>query len=242
MAQQQLTKKMEDQEQLFASQLRALKQTLPDLVEDPPSIAEPSVQKPFTLPARQRMDPLELMQDQIGCAKVALKERRAAKRANKVTMKKTIKQVGKKYFSYTANNKETYVMNNGNPLRCTMTCYDSLAVFNVPLEDRKAINTKIKEMANSSHMKGNVQLMEEQGEKTVFLKIDKFSKLFDAEKKPLATLPKTPMDCKICMRFIGVIKCENNDIRPMMRLHQVKVESNAMNEDDEEMDQPCMFN
>ena len=151
-------------------QLSKLKEELPDLVEDVPTIAEPSVDKPFSLPAKQRMDPMDLVRDQIHCAKVALKKRRDAKRAGKIAMKKSIKQIGDKFFSYTANDQEIYVLNDASPLRCSMTCFNDLAIFNVTQEDRAAINEKVKQMAYGSGMDGDVQGTDEK--ETLFVKMD----------------------------------------------------------------------
>lgn len=215
----------DDEDQQLLNQLSKLKEELPDLVEDVPTIAEPSVDKPFSLPPRQRMDPMDLVRDQIQCAKMALKERRAAKRAGgggKIAMKKTVKQIGDKFFSYTANEQEIYVLNNASPLRCSVTTYNDLAIFNLTEEDRETINKSVKEMALNSGMKGEVQQIDEKKE-TLFVKMDSNTQLFDAEKKPLTSLPKKSLNLKVCIRFVGVIKYDNV-IRPMLRVYQAKVE------------------
>ena len=232
----------QQEEQDLAKQLRGLQQALPDLVEDPPTIAEPTVEKPFSIPPRQRMDPMDITREQIRCAKIAIKERKA-KRAggSTISMKKGIKQVGGKFFSYTYE-KELYVLNDGKPLRGTMTCYNSLAVFNVSIQDRRALNEKIEAMARSSRMTGSVKLLNTDADETVFVKMDSMTQLFDEEKKPLTNIPKSKaMNWKLCVRLIGVMKHENL-IYPMMRLHQAKVEPMESMMLAKTNTEPCMFN
>ena len=103
MAQQQLTNQ---QEKTYQTQLRQLKQQMPDLVhQDKYTIADPTDEHPFTLPPAQRMDPLDVTIEQVACGQRALAARR--RNTGGIKMKRVAKQVANKIFNYTQNEKET---------------------------------------------------------------------------------------------------------------------------------------
>ena len=243
-------------EQMLEKRLEELKQQLPELVSEDVVIAEPSVEQPFAIPPRQRMDPIDITIEQVLCAEKALankkateeeKKKKQVKRAGQSTrrnsegikMKRIAKQIGNKLMCYTQNEKDTFILNEGNPVKCIVTCYDSLAVFNIPKEDVRCMNRKMEEMVYNAGFSGTIQKWGEV-ECTLFLKSDKYTQYFNAKAEKLNELPKkVTLMAKVCMRFMGILKVDG-EIKPMVRLYQVKVE-----EEDGGRDagmEPCMFN
>lgn len=232
-------------EQSYQNKLRQLKQQMPDLAQqDEVMIADPTEDHPFTLPPAQRMDPLDITIEQVACGRRAL----AAKRRNVditlprnstgIKMKRITKQVGSKWFCYTKEEKELFVLNEGKTLNAYVTCYDSLAIFGVSRNDRKQMNAKVNEMVINSGLKGVVQKWDEDAtEHTMFVKKDKMSQFFNAEREKINELPKKMvLTAKVCIRFTGIMKIDGQ-LKPIVRLWQVKLEGK-----EEEINQePCMF-
>ena len=162
-----------------------------------------------------------------------------------IKMKKMVKQIGNRYFCYTQNEKELYVLNKGNALSCIITKFDNLAIFNVPKEDRQTINTKLEQMAMNSGLTGAIKYFNLNDDdddadpfaKTIFVKADKYTQYFDSERQKMNGPLATSMKAKICLRFMGLLKTDGQ-IQVMLRLYQVKLEENSETPTNLE---PCMF-
>ena len=238
-------------EQMLEERLVELKQQLPELVSEDIVISEPSVEQPFAIPPRQRMDPIDITIEQVLCAEKALanKKKKQVKRVGLFTrrnnegvkMKRVVKQVANKMFCYTQNEKETYVLNEGRPMAAYVTAYDNLAIFGVSINDRKKMNEKVEQMAKNSGLKGVVYKWDEEvaEEYTLFVKHDNKTQYFNAKQEKMKELPKKKrMWAKVCVRVTGIMKVDGQ-LKPMVRLWQVKLEAE---EEDEESQEPCMLN
>lgn len=169
---------------------------------------------------------------------------------NGIRMKKVIKQVGKRYFCYTESDRELFILNKGNVMRCVVTCFDNVAIFNVCKEDRQVINDKLQQMATNAGFIGTIQYINvsdedeenDQRSRTIFVKSDNHTQYFNVDGSKLTgSLPTCAMNARICLRFMGVLQVDQT-IKPMLRLYQLKLEAN-----DEEMlipkinNEPCLF-
>ena len=170
---------------------------------------------------------------------------------NGIRMKKVVKQVGKRYFCYTESDRELFILSKGNVMRCVVTCFDNLAIFNVCKEDRQVINEKLQQMATNAGFIGTIQYINvsdedeenDQRSRTLFVKSDNHTQYFNVDgSKMNGSLPTCAMNAKICIRFMGVLQVDQT-IKPMLRLYQLKLEAS-----DEEMlipkihNEPCLFN
>ena len=157
--------------------------------------------------------------------------------SNEIRMKRKIKSWNSRSFCFVEDEKCYKILNNGIPLLCSVTVYNDIAVHNVNIEDRKMVNDITRRMLENTELCGMILYVNEDCEKqTMFLKIDNKTKFFNAEGNAIAKPSTKVFQGKVSVRFLGVFK-KNNEIKPMLRLHQMQIFENNVNENE-----PCVFN
>jgi len=141
-----------------------------------------------------------------------------------VPMKKQAKQWGNKSFWFTKGDDEYFVLNAGFPVPCSITIYNNLAIHEVPIADRFSINIMLQDMVNDCKVEGTLSRLDaENSLKTIFVRFDNKTQLFDVNGQPLKTLPnKNAFQAKVAIRFLGLY-LKDGVIKPMLRLYQLRL-------------------
>ena len=152
-----------------------------------------------------------------------LRKRSLAILESSIPMKKKIKTWNSRSFCFTESENNYIIINSGEPAICSLTVYNDLAVHNVNKEDRKKLNIVTQAMLRNADLYGMIWYLDEEEEKkTLFLKFDKKSKIFDNDGNPIQKPPTRAFKAKVSLRLLGIFK-KDNIVKPMFRVHQIKV-------------------
>lgn len=127
------------------------------------------------------------------------------------------------------------VLNQGHPVRSYLNHINgTLAFWHLEKDDVVQINSLTYELAKRKRLDGHIKYLESRDYH--FFKMDSQSQIFNHEGQAISMDLLDNVEGMVCLKVFGLTQsCVTDDIRPLVHVHQIKLEP----EDKENI--PCMF-
>ena len=209
-------------------------------------ILEPSTQEIANMPDAQLWTDTQLMTPPRSDSQlmpppplIPPRKRRLAPATMLIPMKMKTKCWNRCSFCFTVNENFHKVLNGGLPLPCSITVFNDLAIHQINKNDRMLLNNITRAMLDNCELCGRIAFYDEDAEeKTLFVKIDNNSRMFNVEGTLMNKPTSNAFHAKVAIRIMGIFK-KDDAIKPMLRLHQLRVDENGSNKT---INNSCIFN